>query len=109
MGGRGTAGGGSNAMSGPERSVVDAYNALAAGSGSEWVSIADLRDRLGSMSREDVDAALRQLNRRPGITLIPESEQTSMSQRIRNARVRLGGQDKHHISIDQPNTRRRTR
>lgn len=104
MGGRGTAGG-SNAMSGSERSVVAAYNALAA-SGSEWVSIADLRDRLGSMSREDLDAALRQLNRRPGVTLIPESEQTSMSQRIRNARVRLGGQDKHHISIDQPSRRR---
>lgn len=86
-------------MSAAEKAIRNAYAKLAAKPG-DWVSLADLRDQL-NIPRADVDIALKSLNRQSGVSLIPESEQSGLTQRDRDAALKLGGQMKHNIAIER--------
>jgi hypothetical protein len=82
-----------------ESFVRSAYRALVREPGG-WVSLADLRQRLSDLPRSDVDTALKAMISRPGVSLIPEADQSSLKERDREAAVRIGGEHKHLIAIE---------
>ncbi|MFY1637858.1 hypothetical protein ACN27F_32060 [Solwaraspora sp. WMMB335] len=81
-----------------EERVLAAYRKLARQAG-DLVNLADLRDLVDDLDAADVDAALRQLHRRPGITLVPEANQKALDPRTRAAAVMVGDQPKHMITM----------
>lgn len=82
-----------------EERVRAAYRNLA-GSVGGLVSLADLRDLISDLDSADVDAALRRLNRRQGVALVPEANQKMLDARARSAAVVIGDQPKHSISME---------
>lgn len=82
-----------------ESAIRAAYRALRRERGG-WVSLADLRDQLESVPGDVLEAALKRLNRQPGVVLVPESDQTVLTKRQRDAAVKLGGELKHLIAIE---------
>jgi hypothetical protein len=82
-----------------ETQVRDAYVRLAAHAGG-WVDLVRLREELSDVSRPELDAALTRMYRLPGISLIPEENQKTLTDRDRAAAVAIGDQDKHLIAIE---------
>lgn len=82
-----------------ERAIRTAY-ADAARRPGDWVPIADLRDRLPDMDREDVDEGLRSLAMRPDAQVIPWDNRNALSERDHAAALRLGGQDNHAVRVE---------
>jgi hypothetical protein len=82
-----------------ESHIRKAYEKLAPKPGA-WVGLAQLRSLLGNVAKADVDNALRQMNQSPDVNIVPESNQKILAPADREAAVRLGGQDKHLISIE---------
>lgn len=82
-----------------EDRIRRAYVGLAARTGG-WVGLAHLRIELGDIDRPDVDAALVNLYRTPGVSLIPEENQKTLTDSDRAAAVTIGGQAKHLIAIE---------
>lgn len=78
--------------------IRKAYGQLA-GLRGEWVSLADLRDRLVDLPRDVVDASLVTMSRAANVNIVPESNQKALTQRDRDAAVIIGNQYKHAISI----------
>lgn len=74
------------------------YKALAQSPG-DWVNVADLRERFGSVRREDMDAALRELEQQRDVNIVPQADENSLSERTRQAAVIIGRQPKHFIAI----------
>jgi hypothetical protein len=75
------------------------YDQLAPDTGS-WVSLSRIRAKLAeTLPREQVDEALRRLERRPDVNLVPESNQKVLSKADRDAAVNIGDQDKHLIAF----------
>ncbi len=98
--------GGLEEAAGPSPSEVDlesrirkAYQTLASKPGT-WVSLTRLRSLLGDATKADVDKVLRNMNQSPDVNIVPESNQKILTPADREAAVRLGGQDKHLISIE---------
>ena len=83
---------------GVERRIRAAYRQLAREPG-DWVSLAELRPLVGA-GREEVDAVLRRLNRSHQASIIPEQNQRVLTQADEDAAVRIGGENKHLISIE---------
>ncbi|WFE27968.1 hypothetical protein O7623_01815 [Solwaraspora sp. WMMD791] len=81
-----------------EERVRASYHKLAPRAG-DLVNLADLRDLVDDLDRADVDAALRRLHRRPGVTLVPEANQKALDPRTRAAAVVIGDQPKHMITM----------
>lgn len=79
--------------------VRTAYRRVAHSSG-DLVNLADVRDLVGDVASADVDAALRRLNRRKGVALVPEANQKTLDARTRAAAVVIGDQPKHLISME---------
>jgi hypothetical protein len=82
-----------------ETRVRDAYVRLAAHAGG-WVDLVRLREELSDVSRPELDAALTRMYRLPGISLIPEENQKTLTDQDRAAAVAIGDQDKHLIAIE---------
>ncbi|WP_045878344.1 hypothetical protein [Pseudofrankia sp. DC12] len=84
-----------------EQTIRVAYRDLAQRPGA-WVRLSALRPRLGDTPRQDVDEVLRELNRAPGsgVTIAPEEDQKTLTSSDRAAAVRIGGQDKHLLLIE---------
>jgi hypothetical protein len=78
--------------------IRKAYGEIAPRAGA-WVMLTQLRAALGHADREQVDAALIQLNREPDVHIVPESNQKVLTQDERAAAVSIGNQDRHLISI----------
>ncbi len=76
-----------------------AYVVLAGPSGG-FVTLADLRDRLADVSREDFDDALRGMNREADVHLQPAANLKALDERERDAAMRLGGEDTHILAIE---------
>jgi hypothetical protein len=85
----------------PEAAVRAAYAEAAPGPG-EWVGLADLRRRLAGVPREEVDAALDRMFGTPGVRLVPEDDQKSLTAQDRAAGVRIGAKDVHLLAIGPP-------
>ncbi|MEV4458601.1 hypothetical protein [Microbispora sp. NPDC049633] len=81
-----------------ETLIRKAYAQLA-DKANAWVSLTRLRPLLGDVSRDEVDATLRQMIRRPDVRLVPWESQKSLSQEDRDAAVVIGDQPKHRILI----------
>ncbi|KXK58915.1 hypothetical protein AWW66_27120 [Micromonospora rosaria] len=75
-----------------------AYAALATGPG-EWVGLTRLRPFFGDVDVDDLDEALRRLEREPDVNIVPESNQKMLTPQDVAAAVRIGGQDKHLLAI----------
>jgi hypothetical protein len=78
--------------------IREAYHALASGPGG-WVSIADIRRKLGDARPDELDAALRDLERAPDINIVPQSNQKALSPEDEQAAIIIGGQRKHYLAI----------
>lgn len=81
-----------------EERLLAAYRTIA-GRPGDLVSLADLRDLVSDLAAAEVDAALRRLHRRPGVTLVPEANQKMLDTRTRAAAVVIGDQPKHAIAM----------
>jgi hypothetical protein len=82
-----------------EDKIRKAYLSLARERGA-WVSLTKLRPLLGSGSRVEIDAALQRMNRKSILHLVPDSNQKTLTNEDREAAVRIGGEFKHLISMD---------
>jgi hypothetical protein len=76
-----------------------AYAKLAPRPG-DWVSLRRLRPLLGDVARTEVDAALKRMTRMPDVSIVPESNQKTLTPQDREAAVVIGDQDKHLIAIE---------
>lgn len=78
---------------------------------AEWVGLADLRERLAGMSREEQDAALRRMLRTadyndPGrVRIIPIANTKALKPRDREAALHYGVEDLHAISFGDASPR----
>jgi hypothetical protein len=70
-----------------------------AGRPGEWVTLAELRTRLTGLERSVVDAALVSLNQLREVSIVPESNQKTLTPEQRTAAVTIGNQDRHIIAI----------
>ncbi len=74
--------------------------------GREWVSLADLRKKLGG-TREDQDKVLLNLVKVGQIRLLPEENRKMLSPEDRAAALNLSGEDKHLLGIVENGQMRR--
>lgn len=65
-----------------------------------WVPLADLREALSGLSREEQDAALLAMATKPGVHVIPWDNTQALRQRDHDASLRFGGDDNHAIRIE---------
>jgi hypothetical protein len=82
-----------------EVKVRAAYVRLAARTGG-WVDLVRLRDELPDLPRHDLDAALTRMYRIPGVSLVPEENQKTLTPDDHAAAIAIGGQAKHLIAIE---------
>jgi hypothetical protein len=83
-----------------EDRVRDTYRRLTQRPGG-WVPLARLRGELPDVGRADLDHALVRLYQSPGVSLIPEENQKTLTATDRDAAVRIGNQPKHLIAIER--------
>ncbi|GIH08024.1 hypothetical protein Rhe02_60910 [Rhizocola hellebori] len=81
-----------------ERQIRGAYADLATEPGA-WVSLSRLRPLFDNVSKADLDKALRSLLDAPDVNLEPEANQSRLTSSERRAAVRIGGEDRHLLSI----------
>lgn len=80
--------------------VIEAgYRALA-GEPGVFVRLAELRGELGDTPRAETDSALDRMYRAQRINLVPQSNRRELTQADHESAVRIGGEDKHLISIE---------
>ena len=82
-----------------EQHLRDAYRRVASHPGG-WVGLVRLRAELASVPRPEVDAALIRLYQQPGVSLIPEENQKTLTSEDRGAAIEIGNQHKHLIAIE---------
>jgi len=83
-----------------EARIGTAYRALSAGPG-DFVRLRELRQRLADISRPEVDSALAAMYQQRRVNLVPQSNQQGLTDADRESALRIGGEDKHLISIGQ--------
>lgn len=79
--------------------VEDGYRSLAPAPG-EFVKLRELRLRLAGIPRPDLDSALTRMFAAQRINLVPQENQQALTAADRESALRLGGEDKHLISIE---------
>lgn len=82
-----------------EQRVHDAYQQLAKEPGG-YVSLADLRDKLPDVPRSQLDAALIEMDRHPGVHVHPVANQGTLTPRERAGSLTMGGEEQHALSIE---------
>jgi hypothetical protein len=83
-----------------EARIRTAYGTLSTRSGSTWVGLAALRAELVPVDREELDAALQQLSREPGVHVQAEANQQVLTPADHQAAVTFGGSSRHLLKID---------
>jgi hypothetical protein len=81
-----------------ESRVRQAYSRLVARPGG-WLGLVKLRAELSDVPRAELDAALVRLYQAPGVSLVPEENQKTLTTADRAAAVEIGLQNKHLIAI----------
>jgi hypothetical protein len=66
----------------------------------DWILLTRLRPLLGDISREAVDAALRDMEQLPDVHLAPEADQKTLTTADRDAAVLVGGVGQHLLAIE---------
>jgi hypothetical protein len=87
-----------------ENRIRAAYRELQRRPG-DWVALADLREKLAGLDRDDVDRALKALALQPGGHVIPWDNRKVLTRRDHDASVRIGGDDSHAIRLEDPSPR----
>lgn len=83
-----------------EQRIKDVYDELALDSES-WISMADLRDRLGEdIPRAEVDRIIKEMSRAGRVHVAPESNRKTLTDRDHAAALRLGNEEQHILRID---------
>ena len=82
-----------------EQRIRSAYTRLAPRPGG-WVSLTRLRTEVADTPRAEVDAALHNLFRAAGVSLIPEENQKVLTAADSAAAVVIGDESKHLIAIE---------
>jgi hypothetical protein len=85
---------------GIEARVRSAYVRLAAYDGG-WVDLVRLRAALPDVSKQDLDEALTKMYRVPGVSLMREDNQKTLTADDHAAAVQIGNQPKHMIAIQR--------
>ncbi|GIH06815.1 hypothetical protein Rhe02_48820 [Rhizocola hellebori] len=67
-----------------------------------WVSLTDLRAKLSGIAKSEVDAVLYQMSRQKVVNIVPPSNRKLMTSADREATIRIGNEDRLHLSIDEP-------
>ncbi|WLP89722.1 MarR family transcriptional regulator [Gordonia sp. NB41Y] len=80
--------------------VIEAYHRIAPRPGA-LVSVRDIRAALDGIVRTDLDTALVTLQRRPGVSLIPQEDQALLTDAERAAAVLVGTQPCHLLSLEE--------
>lgn len=65
----------------------------------DWVMLSDLRPRLASSTKTDIDSILKRMFRDQEINLTLKDDQGSITQADRDAAIRVGPNDMHMLSI----------
>jgi hypothetical protein len=97
--------GGHHSVAGPpealdvEEQIRAGYESLAARPGA-WVSLTRLRASLAGLPRQVVDETLLRLDLQPDVYLIAEANQKVLTDADRAAAIRIGGENKHLLSIE---------
>jgi hypothetical protein len=65
-----------------------------------WVDLVRLRRELADVARHDLDATLSRMYRIPGVSLVPEANQKTLSAEDHAAAISIGDQPKHAIAIE---------
>lgn len=80
--------------------VRDAYERVR--DGREWVGLAELRQELSGLSRQEQDRAITELAMSPGqpLVLVPEDNQKTLTAEDRAAALVIGGQPTHLLMIE---------
>ena len=81
----------------PKR-IERSYRALAKRS-QDWVALTSLREALGDVKGDDLDAALKTMRRDKLLTMTLEEDQSSLSKADRDAAIRIGSDDMHYVSM----------
>jgi hypothetical protein len=82
-----------------ESSIRAGYRALTSDAGA-FIKLSDLRQKLADVSRTDLDTALDRMYRAQLINLIPQSNRRELTDADRESALRIGGEDKHLVSIE---------
>lgn len=96
--------GGSAAAAAPARKsaaekIADAYTKLAGDSPNGFVSLVDLRRKIGGLSRQEEDAALKELSRTGKAHLAGLSNRKLLTADDHDSAIRVGGEDNHQIMM----------
>jgi hypothetical protein len=83
-----------------EARIIAGYRALASEPG-DFVKLASLLGNLADVPRPEADAALGRMYQAQQINLIPQSNQGALSASDRDLGLKIGGESKHLISIEQ--------
>jgi hypothetical protein len=80
--------------------IREAYLLLASEPG-KFVKLRELRGELSDVPRSELDPSLKEMYRAQQVNLIPQANQQALKQADRESALRIGGEDKHLISIRQ--------
>ena len=83
-----------------EAEVRAAYVRLASRAGG-WVDLVRLRADLPDVSKHELDEALTRMYRIPGVSLVPEENQKTLTAEDHAAAIEIGDQAKHLIAIEK--------
>lgn len=86
----------------PAGQIRAAYARLSRDPGESWLALRVLRADLSDLSREEVDSALQQLSREPGVHVQAEANQQSLTDADHDAAVRFGASSRHLLKIENP-------
>jgi hypothetical protein len=81
-----------------EEQVLAAYHGLSKRHG-DLVSLVRLRDQLADIKPETLDRTLKAMDRQRVIQLEPDPNRKALTIEARDAAVKIGGEDKHFITI----------
>jgi hypothetical protein len=82
-----------------EQRIRSAYGSLVV-KPEGWVNLKRLRDALADLPRDVLDAGLLRIDLQRGVFLVPEPNKKALSDAERAAAIRIGGEDKHLLSIE---------
>jgi hypothetical protein len=86
----------------PAVRIRAAYARLSREPGESWLALRVLRADLADLSRAEIDSALQQLSREPGVHVQAEANQQSLTDEDHAAAVRFGASSRHLLKIENP-------
>jgi hypothetical protein len=67
----------------------------------DWVRLAKIRPRLDGADREEVDETLLKMVKTGSVHLVPDSNRKVLTEEDHAAAIRIGGEDKHLMAIEE--------